>query len=315
VGFLVISLNKVMANIETIPGNKLSKSFVSQVCHLLSFEFKKASPIFDKTMFIISVDVDVGCKQIGLLNKGENDANVNRYFSEFAIGKVEEIALPLFVDLFEKTGIPVTFAVRGQLVETHPESISCLLDSPIHHDIGSHGYSHKRFTLISEEEAEAEMNKTSAAFDRIGVTPKSFIFPRNCVNHLSALEKYGFKCYRSNGGGLLHDTMKIEKYGTLYNIYPSMLLDQNTDLFFIKHFLNVTLAKKGPLHFWFHTWNFGMNEKAIKNNLDRILYPLLEYAKQKERMGLLSFETMLSAADKTEMFGSDFAPLPVSYSE
>jgi len=304
---LVYSFNRVMANIETIPGNKLSKSFVSQVCHLLSFEFKKASPVFDKTMFIISIDVDVGCGLLGLLNKGENDANVNNYFSECTIGKIEETALPLFVDLFEKTGVPVTFAVRGQLAETHAECISCLLDSSIPHDIGSHGYSHKRFTSLSASEAEAEMSKTAEAFEKIGVTPRSFVFPRNRVDHLNALEKYGFKCFRSNGGGLMQDSMKIEKSGTLYNIYPSMLLDQNTDLFVIKQFLNITLAKKGPLHFWFHMWNFGMEEKALKRNLNQILYPLLEYAKEKERMGLLSFETMLSAANKTETVNGNAA--------
>lgn len=253
-----------------------------------------------KAMFIISIDVDVGCKSLGVTNKGKNDANVNYYFSERQIGKTEEIALPLFIDLFEKTNVPATFAVRGQLAEEHGEMVGRIKDSTVQHDIGSHGYTHRRFTTLSPPEAELEVKKTSAALKKIGVSPKSFIFPRNDVGYLDILENYNYKCYRSSGGGIACDCMRIERHGALFELYPSMLLDQNTDLFIMKRFLDVTLTKKGPLHFWFHMWNFGRDEKSLRNNINRILTPLLEYAKTKENAGLLSFETMFSAVNEIE---------------
>ena len=49
-------------------------------------------------MLIISVDVDVGNRKVGLINKGRNDLNVNNYFSEYQVGAIEEMALPLFVN-------------------------------------------------------------------------------------------------------------------------------------------------------------------------------------------------------------------------
>ena len=65
-------------------------------------------------MIVISVDIDVGNKEIGIVNEGKNDENVNRRFSEYSIGVIEELALPMFLGFFEEFEFPVTFAIRGQ---------------------------------------------------------------------------------------------------------------------------------------------------------------------------------------------------------
>ena len=52
----------------------------------------------EKSMLIISIDVDVGSRQLGIINGGKNDANVNNCFSEYRVGELEETAFPSFVE-------------------------------------------------------------------------------------------------------------------------------------------------------------------------------------------------------------------------
>lgn len=62
-----------------------------------------------------------------------------------------------FVDFFNDLKIPVTFALRGQLLEVNTSIVDLLLESPIQHEIGSHGYYHRDFTKLSHSEAEYEL--------------------------------------------------------------------------------------------------------------------------------------------------------------
>jgi len=96
---------------------KLPVSSFSQLYHFVAFRLEKPTIQLENGMLIISIDVDVGSKELGVINEGKNDANVNRYISEYSVGEIEERALPLFVDLFNDFEIPVTFAIRGQLTE------------------------------------------------------------------------------------------------------------------------------------------------------------------------------------------------------
>lgn len=277
----------------------MPESVVSQLYHLVAFKLKKPKMQLEKGMFIISIDVDVGSKVLGVINKGKNDANVHKFFTEYTVGKIEEMALPLFVDLFENLSIPVTFAVRGQLADVDSSVFELLLDSSIKHDIGSHGYLHRRFKNLSCREAENELSMISTSMKKFGIIPRSFVFPSNSVAHLSLLEKYGYKCYRGYGD-FIHDRMYIEKRGQLYNIYPSLYLDQSLNSFLSRKILDVAVGKKAPLHFWFHLWNFGETKESMQKSIDRVIFPLLKYAKEKVDCGMLTFETMFSAAKKIE---------------
>jgi len=250
-------------------------------------------------MFIISIDIDVGNKILGSINGGKNDSNVNDYLSEYIVGKIEQMALPLFVDLFEKFSVPATFAVRGQLLDVDTSALKLLLDSSVRHDIGGHGYTHQSFQNLSPEEAENELDAISAGMKKIGVIPRSFIFPRNGVAHLNLLEKYGYKCYR-NGGNFLLDSMNIRKRSELYEICPSLFLDKSATPLFLEKIVEVAVEKRAPLHFWFHLWNFGTTKESVQRCINRVFFPLLSFANEKADDHMLTIETMLSAASKIE---------------
>jgi hypothetical protein len=252
-------------------------------------------------MLIISIDVDVGSKTVGTYNKGRNDRNVHNYLSERTIGEIEETALPLFIELFEKVEMPATFAVRGQMLKIDSKPVECLTETSVQHDIGAHGFSHKMFTKMSGEEADHELEMLSALMKEYNTTPTSFIFPRNGVAHLDVLERYGYKTYRSYGN-LWLDCMRIEKTGNLYNIRPSLFLDQSINATLLKGILKIAILKRAPFHVWFHLWNFGKTKTALQRSLNRVMLPFLRYAQQEVSSGSLSFETMASAHKKVEPY-------------
>ena len=150
-----------------------SVSLASQVFHLVTFELERPQMQFDAAMLIISIDVDVGSRQLGLINQGRNDANVHKFLSEYNVGEIEEQVIPYLVNLFEVFEIPVTFAVRGQLTELDDSMImDKLLNSSVKHDIGAHGYYHKNFQALSKFEAEKELTLIAAGFKRFNINPR-----------------------------------------------------------------------------------------------------------------------------------------------
>jgi hypothetical protein len=62
----------------------------SQLYPFLVFPMKKPKTQFEKGMLIISVDAYVCNKELGVLNKGQNDANISSYSSEYSIGEIDE---------------------------------------------------------------------------------------------------------------------------------------------------------------------------------------------------------------------------------
>ena len=278
--------------------------FFSELYHSVAFRLKKPKMQLENGMFIISIDIDVGSRDLGVINRGKNDANVGMRVSECRVGEVEEAALPLFVETFNHFEIPVTFAVRGQLTEVNDSILELLLKSSVKHDIGAHGYYHREFTNLSRNDAEKELNMISAGMNKFGVVPRSFVFPKNSVAHLDLLEKFGYKCYRSYGD-FMNDCMYIEKQGQLYNIHPSLYIGQSTSFTFLKKILDISIAKKLPFHIWFHLWNFGETKESIQRTINKVFIPLFKYAKKKKKSGMLTLETMLSATEKVEMMFSD----------
>jgi len=208
-------------------------------------------------------------------------------------------ARALFVETFNDFEVPVTFAIRGQLTEVNNSILKILLESPVKHDIGAHGYYHREFTNLSRNEAENELNLISAGMNKFSIVPRSFVFPKNCVAHLDLLEKYGYKCYRGYGG-FMNDCMYIEKKGRLYDIHPSFCIGQVKNPTFSRKILDIAIAKKLPFHIWFHLWNFGETKESIQRSINNVFFPLFKYAKKKEKSSLLTFETMLSATEEVE---------------
>lgn len=278
-------------------------NFISQIGHLFIYSLRRPKMSLEKGMLIVSTDIDVGSPELGAINKGKRDKDVNIRLSEGQIGKIEELSIPLFLDVFNNFAIPITLAVRGQLTEVNSKVLDALLASDIKHDIGAHGYYHRKFTQLTHNEAEDELRIISAGMKEYGVIPRTFVFPRNCVAHLDLLEKWKYVCYRSNGG-LFRDSMYIEKCGQLYNIHPSLFIDQTTNSSLLKKILDISIRNRSPLHMWFHFWNFGEDEKSVSKSIKNLFIPLLGYAKEKQKKGILTFETMISAAQKVERLGA-----------
>jgi len=257
-------------------------------------------------MLIISIDVDVGNRELGVINKGNNDLNVHRHYSEYSIGKMDEAAFPLFIEIFNNFNVPATFAIRGQLTEVNVSIIKSLREAPVEHDIGAHGYYHREFTNLSCNEAEDELCLISKSMRRLGIIPRGFVFPRGSVAHLDLLEKYGYKCYRDYGD-FRRNCMHIEKQGQLCNVHPSLYLSENITSMFAKLILDIAITRKLPFHIWFHLWSFGETKESMKRNIRKLVYPLLNYAKKKEKSSELTFETMLSATKKVEKLGLKYS--------
>lgn len=133
------------------------------------------------------------------------------------------------VDLFDRYDVPATWAVVGHLLlddcdglhGDHPASagwfarergewrsrpdlrfgrglIEELREADADHDIGCHTFSHVEFGApgTSRELAAAEVRESLAAARSRGLEPRSFVFPRNNVDHRSVLAAAPFTCYR-----------------------------------------------------------------------------------------------------------------------
>lgn len=275
---------------------------LQQLCHYLKYSARKSESTIrlETGILITSIDVDVGSKSLGLMNKGRNDAYVNNQFSEYQIGTIEETALPLFLDIFDQLDMPVTIAFRGQFFELEESVLAPALSASVKHDIGSHGYSHRSFTDLSLEEADNELNTQSLLMKKMGLVPKSFVYPRNKVAHLNLLERHGYKCYRDRGG-IFSDGMFIKRYDKLYDIHPSIHINQKSNNVILKKVLEICVRRKLPLHMWFHLWNFGHDKTSLEKSISGVLLPFLEYASKRVENGELTFETMLSAIDRLEV--------------
>jgi len=269
---------------------------LSELIRFLSFSLRSPrDKCGNKAMVIISIDVDVGSPELGRINKGYNDLNVNKKRTEYEIGLIDHLALPIFLDLFDELGVPATFAMRGQLTEIANSGIDRLLRTSVKHDIGAHGYYHQKFKYLPRREAEIALQLTSDGFRQLGIVPRSFVFPANSVNHLDLLQKFGYLCYRGLDG-LTKDTMALKKNGKLINVCPSLYLQRTTSPLMLAKILDLAISRKLPFHLWFHLWNMGEKKTEIKINIERVLIPFLVYAKRMEQKGHLTFETMLSAA-------------------
>lgn len=269
-------------------------SLVSLLYHNIIYKTLANKSPFEHGMIIVSIDVDVGSAELGLINKGKNDPNISHKHSEWKIGQIEENVFPIVLEFFNAIEIPVTIALRGQLAEVNTSIVDLIHDSPIRHDVGAHGYYHKRFTEMSADEAESELNKVSKAMKAFQIRPKTFIFPRNMVAHLELIRKFGYTCYR-DCGGLLRDGMYIKKVDGLYDVHPSLYVTQHSSPLLLRRLVEISFEKKLPFHLWFHCLDFGMNQREMRANISRVLSPIFEHAKGKGRTNGLSFETMLSA--------------------
>jgi len=103
-----------------------------------------------------------------------------------------ERGLPEALSLFERIGISPTFFVVGKNAIDFPNEHRMLKK----YDVGNHGFSHKRFNLMSRSEKISEIRKSEDAIKKIiGKKPKVFRAPDYAVDSdmISILKKMGYK--------------------------------------------------------------------------------------------------------------------------
>jgi hypothetical protein len=272
---------------------------VSQLYHYLAFGTSFNRNRMDKGSLIISIDIDVGSPQLGVDWNGTCNKLIHDYIPESRLGEIEEIAIPLLAEMFDNLELPATIAFRGQITETDSHAITVLKDYSIKHDIGAHGYSHRTFTSLTDAQAEEELKKISVGMKRLGIEPKSFIFPKNRIAHLDKLEQFGYISYRGDVG-FKNDRLGVVKVGGLYNICPSFFLGSSPYPALIYKLIDYSAGRGLPCHFWFHPADLGHDSFSIKRKIDRLIFPLLNHAKKAQKKGALSFETMTSIVSRIE---------------
>lgn len=203
--------------------------------------------------------------------------------------------------------------------------VDAIDDAAADHEIGSHGFSHVVFDDASREIAAAELQLGRELMERHGLSPTSFVFPRNAVAHRSLLADHGFSCYRGRaetsapgvrGGALLATFLtgvggprivrpRVDEYG-LVNVPPSLFVGGFRDppwsmLTPLRGDPAVKLTELGldqlddpddVLHLWLHP-----NDLFDEAGLDRMRELLATIADWRDR-GAVVVETMGEVADR-----------------
>jgi len=174
--------------------------------------------------FIFSLDTE--------LSTGFFDQDEERHKLFSKDGQRERRSIRSVIALCEKYEISPTWAIVGHIFYNHCEKckrcpiqnwqgkynsydeaydtanplwygadiVQEILNSPQHHEIGFHGYTHRVFTETSMNAAESQFEieewKRLAARHQINGT--SIVFPRNAQGHFDLLKDSGFICYRGH---------------------------------------------------------------------------------------------------------------------
>jgi peptidoglycan/xylan/chitin deacetylase (PgdA/CDA1 family) len=205
------------------------------------------------------------------------------------------------VELSEKYGVPLTWAICGRTAEEDTKAYSRILDSTQEQEIGIHTYSHIDASRSGEGELEAEITKCIVTLG-LPSTPRTFVFPWNREAHFDVLKRMGFLVYRGDKrviGGL-------SKARGLWNIPPVYYVDQKSvgAASLMKRYVDICIRHRAVFHLWTHPWSIveegGSSERMVRTALE----PVFAYLAQKRDEGLLHTGTMGSLASTLEMDGN-----------
>lgn len=200
--------------------------------------------------------------------------------------------------------------VRDSPLYCAPDVIERIVDSPTHHEIGLHSFSHIPFSVCDEPVAELEVKLGADMARKWGVIPRSFVFPGNRIGHVSVLSNHGIDIYRGKdagryreGSGLLmrYITGAIDKV-----IAPPVVPGRRTSIweipgsmYFYDSQMPFTLLPRARLglsraihankvfHIWLHPWSLVQQESLYK-----ALGDFLALVVQKRDSGDLQVMTM-----------------------
>jgi peptidoglycan/xylan/chitin deacetylase (PgdA/CDA1 family) len=93
--------------------------------------------------------------------------------------------------------------------------VESLLSKDSKHEIAFHGYTHRLFSKLGNEEARLEIQEWLRLAKRKNIIPKTVIFPQGKIGHLDLFREAGFICYR--GLDVRHPALSIPILGKVLN--------------------------------------------------------------------------------------------------
>lgn len=93
--------------------------------------------------------------------------------------------------------------------------VATLLSRNAGHEIGYHGYTHRTFDRLSQEDASFEIREWLRLAARRGIAPQTVIFPQGRIRYLELFRQAGFSCYR--GPEVQHPLLRIPLFGKVLN--------------------------------------------------------------------------------------------------
>jgi hypothetical protein len=192
------------------------------------------------------------------------------------------------LDLSEKYGVPLTWAVCGKTAEADREAYESIVKCSMEQEIGVHTYSHMYADEVGEEAFEDDIKKCLSVL-ALGSAPATFVFPKNIEGHFGLLKRMGFRCYR---GKLRAVGRPVEENG-LWNIRPVYYVDQKSlgAQSVIQRFIDACIARRAVFHLWTHPWSIAIDGKPDEM-VETTLEPVFAYLREKQKTGLLSPTTM-----------------------
>ncbi len=192
------------------------------------------------------------------------------------------------LDLSEKYGVPLTWAICGKTAEADPKAYESILACSAKGEIGVHTYSHIYADVTPEAEYEEDIRH---CIDVLGLpsSPVTFVFPKNREGHFDLLRRMGFKSYRGKKRVI---GAPANREG-LWNIRPVYYVDgkslQAEKL--VERFVDACIARSAVFHLWTHPWSLAIDGKVDRMASD-VIGPLFGYLEARSKSGDISLSTM-----------------------
>jgi len=173
---------------------------------------------------------------------------------------------------------------RLKLLWYAPDVVNQIMGSRILHEIASHSFTHPDFWKIPSKIAEIEVRESKKILREVcGVEPLTFIFPKNHVNYLGILSKYGFQVFRSKAkDSKAHSMIKVLQYFKPTNVVATPKVEKG--LWRIPCSLLFQPASKIHLYRLYRDVVYNINYIARKGGVFHIIlhdYSLVSYETKK----------------------------------
>ncbi len=139
-----------------------------------------------------------------------------------------------------------------------PDLIQNILESSVHHEIGTHSFSHIDFSPACSDQIliRRELEESAAAMQRFGITPRSLVYPFNRMGHTyhDLLAELSITAVRHRDRRVRLSYPERLPSG-VYKFYESMNLRTPKHYDYldkVKVFITKAVASCAAFHLWFH---------------------------------------------------------------